>query len=149
MNDPHASDAAGPVPARGHLFFGSRFAAVGVINTLVGLGTIYAMKWLFGLHDAAANVIGYAAGLCVSFALNRNWTFGDRGRAGPAALRFLGIFCIAYPLNLLCVLGLIEGLGVNAYVAQALGIPPYTTVFYLANRYFVFRKIGHSSGGPT
>jgi putative flippase GtrA len=45
-----------------------RFAAVGVVNTLVGLAAIYAcLAWL-GLGDAAANFFGYCIG-CLHFAI--------------------------------------------------------------------------------
>lgn len=126
---------------RSHLFFGAKFLSVGVVNTVVGLLIIYASKWLLGLSDALANAAGYGVGVCVSFMLNRKWTFRDGGAFSPALLRFILVFSIAYPINLLCVLYMIRQLGFNSYLAQALGTPPYTITFYLANRYFVFRKI--------
>lgn len=124
-----------------HWFLGTRFVSVGVVNTAVGLLVIYGCKWGLGLSDGIANAAGYGLGVCVSFLLNRRWTFRDGGAFSPALLRFLFVFSIAYPINLLCVLGLIKWLGINSYLAQALGIPPYTVTCYLANRYFVFRKI--------
>ena len=117
----------------------AKFIIVGVTNTLVGLLSIYACKWLFGLGDAVANIIGYAVGLTVSFILNRGWTFRHSGAALPALARFLMIFALAYPLNLITVLVAIHTFGVNPYVAQAIGIPPYTIFFYLGSRYFAFR----------
>lgn len=131
-----------PEPCRkSHWFFGTRFVSVGMVNTAVGLLVICACKWGFGLSDGIANATGYGAGVCVSFLLHRRWTFQDGGAVSPALLRFLFVFGIAYPINLLCVLGMIKGLAINSYLAQVLGIPPYTVTSYLANRYFVFRKI--------
>ena len=112
---------------------------VGCANTLLGLVTIYALKWQVELDDTSANLLGYVVGLSVSFFLNRNWTFRHSGPTLPAAFRFLGVFGAAYLANLGTVLVLVHQFGVNGYYAQALGIPPYTIVFYLGSRFFAFR----------
>lgn len=114
-----------------------RFLVVGVVNTMVGLGTIFAAKGLFDMADVAANAIGYAIGLLVSFTLNRNWTFRHSGPISSAIVVFLMVQAVAYSLNLVCVLSLI-GFGVDSYLAQALGMPPYTVASYLGSRYFAF-----------
>lgn len=115
-----------------------RFASVGVVNTLVGLSVIWAAKALLGLGDVPANLLGYSAGLAIGFALNGAWTFGYRGPRGPALLRFLAVTAVAYGMNLLVVIAAIEVLGLNGYLAQALGIPPYAAVSYLGSKYVAF-----------
>ena len=116
-----------------------RFLLVGAVNTLVGLSIIYLLKFL-GIGDVVANASGYGIGVVVSFALNRNWTFQHVGPAIPAAARFLLVFAIAYIANLEAVLAMIHVLNANAYLAQALGVPVYTTLFYLGSRYFAFPR---------
>ena len=116
-----------------------RFLAVGVVNTLVGLGTTYALMGLAGFGEAPANAGGYAVGLTCSFLLNRRWTFAHEGPVLPALLRFGLVFGVAYLANLATVLTAVRGLGLNPYLAQALGVPPYTALFYLGSRYFAFR----------
>jgi putative flippase GtrA len=120
--------------------FVARFIVVGTVNTLVGLVVIYLCKWAFGLGDVPANLCGYAIGLAVSFVLNRQWTFRHRGAWVPALLRYLVVFLLAYLLNLATVLAAIHGLGLNSYVAQAVGIVPYTISFYLGSRFFSFSR---------
>jgi putative flippase GtrA len=115
------------------------FLLVGIANTLVGLSTIFIVKWGFGAGDVLANACGYLVGLSVSFTLNRRWTFRHKGAVLPAAARFLVAFAIAYSVNLATVLLLIHQFGINGYLAQFLGIPPYTALFYLISRYFAFR----------
>jgi putative flippase GtrA len=117
----------------------ARFLLVGILNTFVGLATIYLCKWLLGSSDVASNAIGYAVGLTNSFAWNRRWTFAHSGEVLPAVTRFVVVFAIAYSLNLATVLAAIHLLGLNSYLAQAIGIAPYTTFFYLGSRWFVFR----------
>ena len=116
-----------------------RFLVVGVLNTLVGLLAIYMGKWWLGLGDVLANLFGYAIGLCFSFVVNRSWTFDHSGAVVPALMRFLVVFGIAYALNLATVLAAIRVFGINAYIAQALGIVPYTLFFFLGSRYYAFR----------
>jgi len=116
-----------------------RFLLVGLVNTVVGLGTIYACKWFLGFGDVLSNIIGYAFGLTVSFTLNSRWTFHFRGNQFWAMLKFAAVFCIAYLTNLSTVILLIEKFQLNSYLAQALGLPPYTLLFYLGSRLFAFR----------
>jgi putative flippase GtrA len=118
----------------------TRFVTVGVLNTGLGLAAIFAAKALLGWGDLAANAFGYAVGLSISFVLNRAWTFRDRGRVAPALLRFLVAFGVAYLANLATVFGLRDGFGVDSYVAQAAGVVPYTALFFLVSRAFVFTQ---------
>ena len=120
-----------------HAFTVVRFLLVGVGNTVVGLAVIFAGKGLLRMGDVAANALGYAIGLTVSFTLNRAWTFRHGGPIGRSMVIFLLIQAVAYALNLVCVLGLIRH-GVDSYLAQALGVPPYTMVSYLGSRYLAF-----------
>ncbi len=134
---------------RRHLPELGRFLSVGVLNMLVGLTVIYACKWFLGIGDAAANAIGYAAGLTTSFALNSRWTFDYRGPQLPALIKFLLVALLAYGMNLLTVLIAIHVFGLNGYVAQVLGIPPYTLTTYLASKFIVFRLQPDPHKTPT
>lgn len=123
-----------------HLREAGRFLSVGAANTLVGLLVIYAAKWFLLLGDVAANAFGYTVGLLLSFALNSRWTFAYRGPYLPALVKFVFVTLVAYAMNLATVLGAILYLGLNGYVAQAMGIVPYTLTSYLASKYMVFRN---------
>lgn len=116
-----------------------RFLSVGVLNMVVGLLVIYACKWFFQINDVVANAIGYAAGLTTSFTLNSRWTFVYRGPQMPALIKFMLVAGVAYAMNLLTVVMLIHFTEMNGYLAQALGIPPYTLTTYLASKFIVFR----------
>ena len=117
----------------------AKFLGVGVANTLIALLVIYAAKWLANLGDVAANALGYGVGLSTSFALNSRWTFAHRGPQLPALAKFLLVALVAYGMNLLTVTAAIHYAGLNGYLAQALGIPPYTVTSFLASKYLVFR----------
>lgn len=116
-----------------------RFLSVGVLNLVGGLLVIYACKWFLHVGDVAANAVGYGAGLIASFALNSRWTFAYRGPRLPAVTKFLLVALMAYGLNLLTVMVLIQKFELNTYLAQAMGIPPYTVTTFLASKFIVFR----------
>ena len=116
-----------------------RFLIVGVANTLVGLGTMYAAMYLLGVDIVYANILGYTIGTIQSFLLNKSWTFGSKDRAVSSFIRFLLVLAVAYGANLITVVVANTVFAVNPYVAQVLGIFPYTALGFLGNRYFVFR----------
>jgi putative flippase GtrA len=117
-----------------------RFILVGGINTLFGLIIIFTCKWIFGLDDVFSNLIGYSAGIVLSFTLNQRWTFRFTGTLLPALARFLFVFLISYLANLATVLIFIK-IGVDSYLAQLMGVVPYTMLGYFGSRFFAFRDI--------
>lgn len=114
-----------------------RYLLVGGANTIAGLLIIYGCKWFLGLGDIKANLIGYLCGFVLSFVLNKQWTFRFTGDALPALMRFTAVTLVAYLANISTVL-LLVSVGVDSYLAQALGIIPYTIVGYLGSRFFAF-----------
>jgi len=116
-----------------------RFLLVGLVNTAVGLSSIWALIGLAGWTDLPANATGYAVGLVCSFVLNRRWTFAYKGAWWPALWRFIVVFFIAYAANLLIFFTLRDGLGMDRYLAHAVATVPYTLVFFAGSSLFAFR----------
>ena len=114
-----------------------RFLAVGVLNTGFGLVLIYLLMYL-GLDYVVANALGYGGGFLLSFVLNRNWTFAHRGDWRASFLRWLVVAGVAYAGNLLTVILLHDGFGLDARLAQLGGVPVYTLLSYLGARRFAF-----------
>jgi putative flippase GtrA len=125
-----------------------RFLIVGVANTLVGIGTMYAAMYFLGFDIVYANILGYAIGTIQSFLLNKSWTFGSNDRAVGSFIRFLLVLAVAYGANLVTVVVANTTFGINPYVAQALGIFPYTSIGFLGSRYFAFRNQRRAVLGP-
>ena len=137
---------ASSLPASSRTSF-VRYLIVGCINTVVGLGVIYFCMGILGLNDVRSNLIGYTVGVLVSFALNRGWTFAHGGAMLPAFAKFLAVLAVAYIVNLATVVVLADEAGVNRFLAQAAGVPPYTLVGYFGSRFFAFRSRGKPEGG--
>lgn len=117
-----------------------RFLLTGAANTLLGLGIIYALK-LLGMHDVPANLLGYALGIWISYAMHASWSFEYRGSMRTALPRYVLVTVLAYLANLATVSVVLYWWGLNGYVAQALGVPPYALLSYLGSRLYVFRKV--------
>lgn len=124
------------------MIFG-RYLLVGVANTIVGLGTIYIAMYFFHLDIVYANAVGYTIGVLFSFLLNKSWTFKSDDHLFFSFLRFITVLSVAYAANLATVLFFDSHFHVNPYLAQALGIFPYTIIGFLGNRYFTFRNQQH------
>ncbi|MFC3173960.1 GtrA family protein [Novosphingobium bradum] len=114
-----------------------RFCMVGAVNTSCSLALIWSLM-AAGVGKYRANLAGYAVGICISFLLNRSWTFRESGhfRLGQVA-RFMTAFLLAYLCNIAAIALSIE-LGINPYLAQITGIPAYTLSFYVLINRFVF-----------
>jgi polyisoprenyl-phosphate glycosyltransferase len=119
-----------------------RYLLVGVANTLVGLGTIYFAMYFLRLEIVQANALGYSIGILLSFALNKAWTFSSNDHVIYSFLRYLLVLAVAYIVNLATVLFSNSHFGLNPYIAQALGIIPYTAIGFMGSRYFAFRTQG-------
>jgi putative flippase GtrA len=122
-----------------------RFAVTGVLNTLVGLGAIFALKWFAGMNDTLANLLGYALGLCVSYLVNSRWTFRYRQSLLLVLPRYMLVLALAYLANLAVVHWCIGRLQINSYLAQACGVIPYAGLSYVLLRCFVFRPTSRSA----
>lgn len=120
----------------------SRFLAVGMLNSAIGL-TIIWMAMFFGASPLPANAIGYAVGLCVSFVLNKSWTFanGNEQVQVPtlvAATRFCVAFAISWPLNALVVWLGMAHTNMSPYILQVFGVVTYSVTFFIICKIWVF-----------
>jgi len=126
-----------------------RFLATGVLNTAVGLGINVLLYHVAGFPDAAANFAGYAVGLTVSFIVNRSWTFRSRRSWRATVPRFLAVAGVSYLANLATMLALHRVGGLSIEWANLLAVAPYTVVFYLGSRWFVFPREAASEPRPV
>ncbi|MDZ7922005.1 GtrA family protein [Rhodoferax sp.] len=116
----------------------AKFASVGVLNTILGLAIIYALKWGLQWGDATANLAGYLVCIFLGFVLNGRWTFGRSTLGARHLLGYFLVAAIAYSMNLCAVLASIKGLGVPGDYAQLVGVPVFALSSFLLNKLFVF-----------
>jgi putative flippase GtrA len=128
-------------PAAHRLLAGQvwRYAVTGVANTLLGLILIVGLHRGAGVGLVPANAMGYGVGLCLSFWLNRNWTFGHAGRLGPTVFRFAAVLSVAFAINMLVIIGL-QQVGLPYLIAQCAGAAVYSVIGFLGFRHVVFTE---------
>ncbi len=116
-----------------------RYLLVGVLNTALGFGVIFACMYLAGMSPLASNVVGYAVGIVVSYLLNKSYTFKSDARSRYELLRFLIVFAVAYAANAATLLFCIDVLAMHAALAQVVSSGVYIATSFLLNKYYVFR----------
>lgn len=135
--------AAGPL-SRLLSYAPIRFALVGCINTGTTLAIIFVLRFAAGWSDLAANAVGYAVGIAISFLLNRRFTFANDGPVLPALLGFGAAVAISYVANLAALFALLAA-AIYPGLAHLLAMVAYTLCFYLLARMLAFRD--RNSGG--
>ncbi|ODG93806.1 MULTISPECIES: GtrA family protein [Bacillaceae] len=73
-----------------------RFIVVGIANTIVGLSFIYLLLHLFGLSYWISTFIGNSLGACISYILNRNFTFKSEGSVKKSIPMFIIVILTCY-----------------------------------------------------
>jgi len=130
-----------------HSFF--RFLMVGIINTIVGLSSMYLFLHLFHFSYWLSTFLGNTIGCCVSYFLNRSFTFKSDKPFASSITRFIVVILICYffsyyigeklALLLFAQLSFLpSAYGKDAAVLLGTGI--YTICNYFGQKYFVFRK---------
>lgn len=111
-----------------------RFLLVGGVNTAASYA-VYAALLLAGLPYALANLGGLVFGILFGFRTHAALVFRQMpGRRFP---RFFAGWAVLYGVNILLIGGMLR-LGLDAYWAGALAIPPMALLSYLVQKQFVF-----------
>jgi putative flippase GtrA len=116
-----------------------KYLVVGLANTLIGYGIIFGCMYLLGLGPVVSNIIGYGLGLVVSYVLHRKVTFRSTQSRQAEALRFLAVFGIAYALNLLVLMLLIDHWQVHQGWSQVIAGVVYVGASFLMQKFYVFK----------
>lgn len=135
-----------------------RFLLVGVVNTIVGLTSMYLFLHGFGFSYWASTFIGNIIGACVSYYLNRTFTFKSSAAVGKSMFRFaaviLACYFISYYLGQTFAFYLFSHLTFlsNKYTDDAavlFGTGIYTITNYFGQKLFVFQKNKNKSEAVT
>lgn len=122
------------------------FLLVGILNTMIGLSCIYLFLNIVQLPYWVATFLGNAIGACISYFLNKRFTFKSDSRIAASAVRFLFVvllsYLIAYKVGLEIVGFFIgEMNSLQDYmdeIAVLLGSGFYTLLNYFGQKYYVF-----------
>ncbi len=115
------------------------YAAVGVVNTLVGYGIMYGLTFL-GVIPEIANAIGYIVGFLNSYILNKKITFKSTNTHSQDFIRFAVAMIIAYGVNMIVLIITYRICGISEYIAFIISGIAYTLVGYLVSKFWAFSK---------
>ncbi|MGC8503143.1 GtrA family protein, partial [Desulfurella sp.] len=104
-----------------------------------GYGIIFSLMYI-GTSPEISNLIGYSIGICVSYVLNKIYTFQSKAHPKKEFPKFVASLLIAYGLNFLTLVFCIRVIHINAYVSQIISGAVYTLSGFLLAKYFAFRK---------
>lgn len=117
---------------------------VGVINTIIGMGSIYLLIHILSFGYWPATFIGNSIGASVSYFLNRNFTFKSNNAHFSTIIRFtivIGLsYFIAYFLGVKFVKAFLAEFPYKEDIAVLLGSGGYTILNYFGQKWFVFSK---------
>lgn len=126
-----------------------RFLLVGIINTCVGLFIIFFLLNAVHLSYWVSTFAGNAIGACVSYCLNRSFTFNSQVSFQRGLPRFFTIILICYVGSYFfsdkLLIWMNQFYTVNTSLEQngavLLGSVLYTLSNYLGQKYFVFNTV--------
>jgi putative flippase GtrA len=114
-----------------------RFAIVGVLNTAISLA-VYKLAVDVGVPYPVASVVAFAVGALNSYTLNRIWTFRAGGFSRSGFARYIVVQLVGLGINELVLVAAVEGLSVDALVAQAFALVIASSVMFVLNRQWAF-----------
>lgn len=126
-----------------------KYMIVGLINTATGYGVFWMLLRWVGCSPELANAIGYVIALCVAFYLNRFFVFTGANSSTSSILRFFVAFAAAFLLNQAVLIVFFRIFLVPAEIAQVFAMIVYTVIFYLLNKFYVFRTLKSIRGGEV
>lgn len=115
-----------------------RYCITGVIHNGTGYLLYLLVTWL-GAEPKIAMTVLFVIGVAISFLLNRNWSFADKGSVSGSLTRFVIVYMTGYGLNLMALMVFFDRLGYPHQWVQGIATIVIAVVLFLLNRYFVFR----------
>lgn len=123
-----------------------RFIITGIINTIVGCGTMFVLYNALHCGYWFSTAMNYINGSLVSFFLNKYYTFRSRTFSGGEVIRFIMNIAIcyltAYGAALPAAKAVLGGGSgtLRGNAAMLIGMVLFVGMNYLGQKYFVFRK---------
>jgi putative flippase GtrA len=117
-----------------------RFVTVGASGYVVNLAVFTACVSVAGIDYRIGSVIAFIVSVINNFWLNRHWTFDARdGHPMFQGVRFFAVSLLAYGVQLLVLIGLVEVAGLSKVISQAIAIVTATPLSFLGQKLWSFR----------
>ncbi len=123
-----------------------KFIIVGVINTLVGTSVMFISYNVFHFSYWISSALNYIVGSIVSYFLNKNFTFQDKGNRWKSVLKFVVNISLCYLIaysgakRLVSYILAGQSKSIQENGAMLAGMVFFVGLNYLGQRFFVFKK---------
>lgn len=116
-----------------------KYGIVGLLGTGIHVGVLVLLVELFMVPAVTATSIAFVVTLCVSYVLNRNWTFESTGEGSRTQfLKYLLVCSCGLLLNASLMYVTIHWIGWPYLIGEALTTIIVPVHNYLWNRYWIF-----------
>jgi putative flippase GtrA len=117
-----------------------RFAAVGASGYVVNLAVFAFCVHLLSIDYRISSVIAFVVSVFNNFWLNRHWTF-DAKHDHPMfqGVRFFAVSLIAFGFTELVLIALVEGVGLEKVIAQAIAVAAAMPLSFLGQKLWSFK----------
>lgn len=120
-----------------------KFGFIGIINTLITIGSYAFLVYITGLNFLIANIIGYLLGMVNSFIWNKNWVFQVKETHSIYYIKFIIVNLAMLGLNSLGLYFLVTSLHFNKLLSQILVVGCVTIInFFLTKKWTFSPKKG-------
>ena len=123
-----------------------KFVLVGIVNTLVGTGVMFAAYNLLHLSYWVSSASNYVVGSIVSYFLNKYFTFQNKERSWKQVAKFIiniaVCYVLAYGIAKPVVMYILSGAGqkIQENAAMLAGMCLFTGFNYIGQRMFAFKE---------
>jgi len=123
-----------------------RFLLVGIINTLVGTGIMFALYNFAGCSYWVSSAANYIIGSVLSYFLNKYFTFQNKNRSWRQVARFIiniaACYLLAYGIAKPFVGWMLSSFSVSVQENAAMfaGMCLFTGLNYIGQRFFAFKE---------
>ncbi|WP_407425217.1 GtrA family protein [Treponema sp.] len=123
-----------------------KFLIVGVINTIVGAGTMFLLYNVFECSYWISSACNYIVGGICSFLLNKYFTFKNHKKSFVQIIQFSVLLVICYLIAYIGAKQLVYALladfsiKIRDNIAMFTGMCLYTLLNYIGQRFFVFKE---------
>ncbi|MNH89880.1 GtrA-like protein [compost metagenome] len=117
-----------------------KYGAVGVLGTLLHMGTLFLLVEEASMHPVVASMCGFVFVLIVSYFLNKSWTFEQGGQADPIQmLKYAVVSICGLLLNTAVMYVSVQLLHWHYMLGQVIVIAVVPLSNYTLNLFWTFR----------
>ncbi|MCL2087778.1 MAG: GtrA family protein [Oscillospiraceae bacterium] len=115
------------------------FSMVGVVNTLLHLGTYYLLMFL-GVHYIIANAVGFVVSIVNAYFMNSRLVFKNKNEPLKSFAKLFAVYGTTFLLATALLWIYVEVFAVPEGIAPLINILVVTPINFLLNKFWTFKK---------